>query len=33
MFEGNGLYTNVLGNWLWGFGDSKNDRYELWELE
>jgi hypothetical protein len=33
MFEGKGLYTNVLGNWLWGFGDSDDDRYELWKIE
>jgi hypothetical protein len=33
MFEGKGLYTNSLGNWLWGFGDSDDDRYELWKIE
>ena len=27
-----GLYTNRLGYWLWGFGDSPNDRYELWRI-
>ena len=33
MFEGIGLYTNIDGNWLWGFGDSEADRYELWRIE
>jgi hypothetical protein len=33
MFEGKGLYTNIIGNWLWGFGDSDDDRYELWKIE
>jgi hypothetical protein len=33
MFSGKGLYTNYHGNWLWGFGDSDNDRYELWKIE
>ena len=29
---GIGLYTNRVGYWLWGFGDSPNDRYELWRI-
>jgi len=33
MFVGKGLYTNIHGNWLWGFGDSDDDRYELWKIE
>jgi hypothetical protein len=33
MFEGIGLYSNATGNWLWGFGDSDDDRYELWRIE
>lgn len=33
MFEGIGFYTNREGNWLWGFGDSEQDRYELWRIE
>jgi hypothetical protein len=33
MFVGIGLYTNLTGNWLWGFGDSEDDRYELWRIE
>ena len=28
-----GLYTNWLGDWLWGFGDSPEDRYELWRID
>lgn len=33
MFGGKGLYSNFYGNWLWGFGDSDDDRYELWKIE
>jgi hypothetical protein len=33
MFNGKGLYTNLEGNWLWGFGDSDDDRYELWKID
>jgi 4-amino-4-deoxy-L-arabinose transferase-like glycosyltransferase len=33
MFGGKGLYTNLEGNWLWGFRDSDDDRYELWKIE
>jgi hypothetical protein len=33
MFEGMGLYSNRIGIWLWGFGDSGEDRYELWRIE
>jgi hypothetical protein len=32
MNAGIGLYTNRVGYWLWGFGDSPNDRYELWRI-
>jgi hypothetical protein len=32
MGAGIGLYTNRVGYWLWGFGDSPNDRYELWKI-
>ena len=29
-----GLYSNLEGDWLWGFGgDSKSDRYELWRID
>ena len=30
---GAGLYSNHLGYWMWGFGESKNDRYELWRID
>jgi hypothetical protein len=30
---GIGLYTNRAGYWLWGFGDSPDDRYELWRID
>ena len=33
MFEGIGLYSNRIGTGLWGFGDSEDDRYELWRIE
>jgi len=33
MFVGKGLYTQIHGDWLWGFGDSDDDRYELWKIE
>jgi hypothetical protein len=33
MWEGKGLYTNIHGNWLWGFGNSADDRYELWKID
>jgi 4-amino-4-deoxy-L-arabinose transferase-like glycosyltransferase len=33
MGAGMGLYTNMLGYWLWGVGDSPNDRYELWRID
>ena len=32
MGAGIGLYSNRLGYWLWGFGDSPDDRYELWRI-
>ena len=30
---GIGLYTNLRGYWLWGFGESPDDRYELWRID
>jgi hypothetical protein len=30
---GIGLYTNRTGYWLWGFGVSPDDRYELWRID
>ena len=33
MGAGKGLYSNVLGYWLWGFGESEKDRFELWRIE
>jgi hypothetical protein len=33
MGAGIGLYTNRVGYWLWGFGDSPKDRYELWRID
>jgi hypothetical protein len=33
MGKGIGLYTNLSGAWLWGFGTSDLDRYELWRIE
>lgn len=32
MGAGVGLYANGSGYWLWGFGDSGRDRYELWRI-
>ena len=32
MGMGKGLYSNGSGFWLWGFGDSENDRFELWRI-
>jgi hypothetical protein len=32
MDAGIGLYSNRVGYWLWGFGDSESDRYELWRI-
>jgi len=32
MGAGIGLYTNRVGYWLWGFGASPEDRYELWRI-
>ena len=28
-----GLYSNMSGYWLWGFGDDPADRYELWKID
>lgn len=33
MGGGMGLYTNWLGPWLWGFGRSDKDRFELWRID
>jgi hypothetical protein len=33
MGAGMGLYTNLAGDYLWGFGDDGNDRYELWRID
>ena len=33
MGAGIGLYTNLQGYWLWGFGTSEKDRYELWRID
>ena len=33
MGAGKGLYDNLAGYWLWGFGDSENDRFELWRID
>jgi hypothetical protein len=33
MGAGMGLYSNQVGWWLWGFGDSGRDRYELWRID
>src|SRR5207253_76728 len=34
MGAGIGLYTNMSGStWLWGFGTTDEDRYELWRIE
>jgi hypothetical protein len=30
---GVGLYTNLSGYWLWGFGENPDDRYELWRVD
>ena len=32
MGAGIGLYSNMGGDWLWGFGDTPDDRYELWRI-
>ncbi len=33
MGAGKGLYSNSAGNWLWGFGSTDWDRYELWRID
>jgi Dolichyl-phosphate-mannose-protein mannosyltransferase len=33
MMAGVGLYTNRVGYWLWGFGTSGEDWYQLWRIE
>jgi len=32
MGAGMGLYSNGSGFWLWGFGESDKDRFELWRI-
>jgi hypothetical protein len=32
MGAGMGLYSNGAGFWLWGFGESEKDRFELWRI-
>ncbi len=33
MGGGAGLYSNSAGVWLWGFGDSDKDQFELWRID
>jgi hypothetical protein len=33
MGAGVGLYSNGYGFWLWGLGESNQDRYELWRID
>jgi hypothetical protein len=33
MGAGIGLYANGSGFWLWGFGESDKDRFELWRID
>jgi hypothetical protein len=33
MGPGIGLYSNGSGFWLWGFSESKHDRFELWRID
>lgn len=33
MGAGMGLYSNAYGFWLWGFGESEWDRFELWRID
>jgi hypothetical protein len=33
MGAGIGLYDNGQGNWLWGFGESQYDQFELWRID
>jgi len=33
MGAGIGLYSNKAGVWLWGFGESDEDRFELWRID
>jgi hypothetical protein len=33
MGAGKGLYANGSGYWLWGFGESDKDRFELWRID
>jgi hypothetical protein len=33
MGAGMGLYSNAFGFWLWGFGESDEDRFELWRID
>jgi 4-amino-4-deoxy-L-arabinose transferase-like glycosyltransferase len=33
MGAGKGLYANGFGFWMWGLGDSPDDRFELWRID
>jgi hypothetical protein len=33
MGAGVGLYSNGSGYWLWGFGETEEDRFELWRID
>jgi len=33
MGAGIGLYSDINGYWIWGFGESPDDRYELWRID
>ena len=33
MRDGKGLYTDGFGFWIWGFGESPDDQYELWRVD
>jgi hypothetical protein len=33
MGAGKGLYSDITGYWLWGFGESPDDRYDLWRID
>jgi hypothetical protein len=33
MGAGLGLYSNGSRYWMWGFGDSPYDKYELWRID
>jgi hypothetical protein len=33
MGGGYGLYSNWVGFWMWGFGSSADDQYQLWRID